>query len=451
MADQRYQNHPLPPPPPSHSQGNQYAEESYDYRYQQQTQQQYPEPQQQYQQQQQQQPTSPVSPSYQQVQPPAQAHASAKQPAGPPQRQPSKQRTFSFNSNKSQKSNGSNQKTDNNHETHAEKEAKRLHSKADPTMAISEAEPATIQAMTKNSLAPLRSIQHRDSYGNAIAEPDRSNPTRSRWERPLDTIRSFEAAIDGGYSRKSFIRQDSDHSANNWNRRNSYYGNNGARFPQDSYYGSRPMSMIRSDSSHVDFGRGQRGSFYEGSQANGDSYTHSANGGPSGYGPGSSRQRTPRMMSEPMPAFREQREQQQIYPLPHKDRSYETVTTAAGSGSSDQAGYQTDPTSSDNSSVHRTSPPKRQEPVNDYGIGFNQSSSFQPAGFNVANGARNAGPSSQSQQRGPPPPPHGQMAPPQVPPKNGNVLLRKQVSPATRPEPVEKRKSWFSRRFSKTS
>lgn len=39
------------------------------------------------------------------------------------------------------------------------------------------------------------------------ADPDRSNPTRSRWERPLDTIRSFEAAIDGGYNnRRSIIR-----------------------------------------------------------------------------------------------------------------------------------------------------------------------------------------------------------------------------------------------------
>jgi hypothetical protein len=211
------------------------------------------------------------------------------------------------------------------------------------------------------------------------------------------------------------------------------------------------MSMIRSDSSHMDFARPQRGSLYEGSQANGDSYTHSSNGQGPNYGPGSSRQRTPRMMSEPMPAFREQ--QQQIYPLPHKDRSYETVTTAAGSGSSDQAGYQTDPTSSDNSSVHRTSPPKRQEPVNDYGIGFNQPSSLQPAGFNMANGARNAGPNGQAQQqqRGPPPPPHGQMAPPQPPPKNGNVLLRKQSSAVSRPEAPEKRKSWFSRRFSKAA
>lgn len=35
-------------------------------------------------------------------------------------------------------------------------------------------------------------------------DPDRSNPTRNRWERPLDTIRSFEAAIDGSYARRSY-------------------------------------------------------------------------------------------------------------------------------------------------------------------------------------------------------------------------------------------------------
>lgn len=55
------------------------------------------------------------------------------------------------------------------------------------------------------------------------ADPDLSNPTRSRWERPLDTIRSFEAAIDGGYDRKSFIRGDAESVAYG-NRRSSYYG-----------------------------------------------------------------------------------------------------------------------------------------------------------------------------------------------------------------------------------
>jgi hypothetical protein len=63
----------------------------------------------------------------------------------------------------------------------------------------------------------LRSIQHKDREGKLIstfhetrellteyvmranslsADPDLSNPTRNRLERPLDTIRGFEAAIE---------------------------------------------------------------------------------------------------------------------------------------------------------------------------------------------------------------------------------------------------------------
>ena len=71
---------------------------------------------------------------------------------------------------------------------------------------------------------PLRDMEHRDLDGNVIGmtfcqhhiamaahdilavDPDRSNPTRPRLERPLDTIRSFEAAIDGSYSRRQSYR-----------------------------------------------------------------------------------------------------------------------------------------------------------------------------------------------------------------------------------------------------
>lgn len=93
-------------------------------------------------------------------------------------------------------------------------------------------------------LRPLSSIQHKGFDGLTIgvyfpaqlsriasltlprcaADPDRSNPTRSRWERPLETIRSFEAAIDGGYNRKSFHRSESESALNGWNRRTSHYG-----------------------------------------------------------------------------------------------------------------------------------------------------------------------------------------------------------------------------------
>lgn len=74
------------------------------------------------------------------------------------------------------------------------------------------------QALEKPTLqSNLRHMQFRDQHGNIIsmsthlfksrtnnwvADPDRSNPTRPRLERPLDTIRSFEAAIDGSYNRR---------------------------------------------------------------------------------------------------------------------------------------------------------------------------------------------------------------------------------------------------------
>lgn len=42
-----------------------------------------------------------------------------------------------------------------------------------------------------------RTVQATDVFGNPIQQPDISNPTRSRDERPLDTIRGFEYAISG--------------------------------------------------------------------------------------------------------------------------------------------------------------------------------------------------------------------------------------------------------------
>lgn len=107
-----------------------------------------------------------------------------------------------------------------------------MSSKANPNIALAEVEPGKeyvnqrpvhrltlligAQALTAPTMdSNLRGMQHRDMYGNIIsmelpagaragadrttADPDRSNPTRSRLERPLDTIRSFEAAVDGKY------------------------------------------------------------------------------------------------------------------------------------------------------------------------------------------------------------------------------------------------------------
>lgn len=138
------------------------------------------------------------------------------------------------------------------------------------------------------------------------------------------------------------------------------------------------------------------------------------------------------------------------YQLAHKDRSYETVTSAAASGGSDQAGYQTDPTSSDNSSIERRrSPNKRPEPVNDYGIGFSQSHGAPDANFSAGLGARDQHPLPAPPAGGPYP---GQ-GPPSIPRKEAPSVLRRQPTQqsqlsAAAPE-KEKRKSWFSRRFSK--
>jgi hypothetical protein len=71
-------------------------------------------------------------------------------------------------------------------------------------------------------MGSLRSGSYTDQYGNPIskssslvsivhlltvypADPDLSNPTRPRWERPLDTIRSFEAAIDAEYKARQTL------------------------------------------------------------------------------------------------------------------------------------------------------------------------------------------------------------------------------------------------------
>lgn len=207
-------------------------------------------------------------------------------------------------------------------------------------------------------------------------------------------------------------------------------GNQTPRFPQDNYYGnSRPVSFRPENTQ------------FELSNAGASKSGHlDAYGG--GYNPGPSRQRVPRVHTEPQ--FHGYGRNQNIYPLPHKDRSYETVISAAASGVSDPAGYQTDPTSSDNSSIERNSPAKRLEPINDYGIGFSQPQPYQSQGLSLGlNGT--------TTQALP-----AQQAPPTVPAaqrKEKTTLLRRQSTQQSiqqRPE-TEKRKSWLARRFSKNT
>jgi len=155
------------------------------------------------------------------------------------------------------------------------------------------------------------------------------------------------------------------------------------------------------------------------------------------------------MASEPppfAPGYRQQGNGE--YAIPANHRSYETVASASGSGSSaaEPAGYQTDPTSSDNSSVERVQvPPKPQPPTNDYGIGFGPSSTYQPPAFTVGYQPVGSDGRERGYQRG------GMSGmPPPVPQKSPNAIARKPTAEVQqRPAAPEKRKSWFARRFSK--
>jgi len=353
-----------------------------------------------------------------------------------PGNRPRAKSSFSFHSRKSSGSG-----TPDLHETHEEKERLRLKTKADPSVAMTEAEPSAVARSEKASLAPIRAIQHRDSQGNPITDPDRSNPTRSRWERPLDTIRAFEAAID-----------DSSDAASTYNRRSSYFGGTqvttdgqgqGPRYPQNSYpgYNGRTQSSYyRPESTYTD------------ARSNGmskpDSYYNAMENGANNNGYLPNRARYPRTASEP-----QFNSGGGVYPVPGGQQSYETVTTASGSGSSaDPAGYSTDP-SSDNSSVDRIHAlPK--EPVDNYGFnGFGNTPQYAPPGSgineNSPNGAQRQGNGYQNQ--GPPPVPQKQGTGPRAPIKLG--VSTGNASPdntdtSTRPT-AEKRKSWFGRRFSK--
>ncbi|KAI9745130.1 MAG: hypothetical protein M1818_001408 [Claussenomyces sp. TS43310] len=339
-----------------------------------------------------------------------------------PGHRPRSKSAFSFHSDKSHKSSGSQGKID-LHESHMEKESKRLRSKADPLLAMSEAEPSAIATMQAQQLSPIRAIQHRDANGNPIAEPDRSNPTRSRWERPLDTIRAFEAAIDGNYSRKSMVRNDSSSSVGGMNRRSSYFGGSSVgamspRTPHDHHYGGRPNSnAYRSDS------------YFE-------------NGPGNGYNP--NRARYPRNASESVL-------HNGMGVHPGNQPSYETGTNGSGS-SGEPIGYMTDP-SSENSSLDRTQGgPPIPEHVDNYGLSgfesgpppqlrsYGQNGHQDHQGMNGASfgqGGHPGLPRSQTQTQS------------RAPIKLGSSSGDTGPTVYEPPKP-EKRKSWFGRRFSKT-
>ncbi|KAL5347103.1 hypothetical protein ACLOAV_008246 [Pseudogymnoascus australis] len=376
--------------------------------------------------------TQPQQPAYAQQLPPLPLQPTQGQRPQAQQRpslRPRSKSGFSFRSHKSQDSYGSAPKVE-IQETPREKASRRLSTKADPTKAMSEAQPSDIANDHSSGLASLRAIQHRDTYGLPIADPDRSNPTRSRWERPLDTIRSFEAAIDGNYARKSGRSDGAIES-----RRSSYYGGStmngmGPRNHQGNGYGGRGQPY-RSDG----YGNGN------GSRP--DSYYYDNNTSNNGYFP--NRSRYPRNDSEPA-----LNTMAGVYPPNGNAQSYETVTTAAGSGSSaEPLGYSTDP-SSDNSSFDRVAPISKADYGNNspsngqYGYQNGQQQQYPVGG--TPQGYQSGYP---SQNNGPLPPVKDRV-PPRVPIKLGKSAPGESTPQYDTIKAVpDKRKSWFSKRFSK--
>ncbi|OAL25090.1 hypothetical protein AYO22_04967 [Fonsecaea multimorphosa] len=161
---------------------------------------------------------------------------------------------MSFSSQRSRRSNSSTGKID---LTETSRDKKRLNTKADPSRAITEATPVE-QAQEASTVDDLRTMLHKDSEGNVITDPDRSNPTRHRLERPLDTIRAFNAAAEGTTSRRASMNSRPG-SQVGWNgdmsRRTSYYSNNGyspqrprmspgGGYYRNSSYGFGPQSAV---------------------------------------------------------------------------------------------------------------------------------------------------------------------------------------------------------------
>ncbi|EAW09439.1 uncharacterized protein ACLA_036430 [Aspergillus clavatus NRRL 1] len=270
-------------------------------------------------------------------------------------------------------------------------------------------------------------MQHKDSYGNMIVDPDLSNPTRARFERPLDTIRSFEAAISGTYNSRptSWARTESP-GAGDSGKRGSYYGessrvnlhySNRGYSDQGGYYNGRP-AYSRPDS-YVDAHGGQ-------SQDNGYyPYNQGGNRRP---------RPNPRMYSEQAPYNNGLNGQaQNAY-----RQSYDNITAASGSGSGsnfDAWGNSTDP-SSVNSSYDQLSQQLQQ--------GYNsQGYNSQP---NLNSSVPTKTPVHSFGQAPAPDPnvggPVGGAA--AAAPTRGQLRKSTNVS-----DTGEKRKSWFKRRFSK--
>ncbi|KAL4960607.1 uncharacterized protein BDV14DRAFT_140765 [Aspergillus stella-maris] len=421
------------------------------------------------------------------------------QPASPTRRS----RGFS-SSGRSDKSEKTHRSSGSGHKIHLtetaeEKHRRSLQTKADPMLAMSEAQPNLV-ALEKSNLGSLRSMQHKDQYGNVISmflpvavvlkyqkltragEPDLSNPTRPRFERPLDTIRSFEAAIYGSYAaaRPTSYAQQGEYNLGNsydvspvadlsagddattpgdYSRRSSYYNphsHSHNRQYSDRGYPNRP-NYSRPNSYH-DNGNGH----YNGGGPSESYYPYNQGGG-----------RRPRQHHRGHSGHPSYAEQQNGYSQNgygqngyYKSSDNVTVASPSGSGSTpDQWANSTDP-SSINSSLDQFQQQQQlqqqqqeQAMAESYGFqGFGAGPSIDEETF--AGHAAGKAPygQAQTQDQAPAPPAHDPNA---GGPVGGTPLVagRRHLQRKSMHQPQQsvssdagdKRKSWFKRRFSKNN
>lgn len=328
-----------------------------------------------------------------------------------PVQSPNRSRGFSVKSEQSNTSSKSGHKSHQS-ESSQEKARRNLHTKADPLIAMNELQPNRV-ALEKSNLGSLREMEHKDQFGNVITDPDWSNPTRPRFERPLDTIKSFEAAIYGAYSsnRHSYAKTDDAASQmGDYSRRTSYYGPNGHSnrgYDQNGHIASRagpsrPDSVVdnyqgQAPENHYPYQNGRRQRHHP--RASNEQAGYNANG----------------------------------YSQPAYQRSYDNVAAMSGSGYIEPYGQATDP-SSLNSSMDQL----QQQAMQQHRLDERAQAEYGFQGFG-------AGPNLAA--KGQPSAPAGSSwgGSSQAPAVN---RLTKTANTATPPN-NDKRKSWFKRRFSK--
>ncbi|KAE9982533.1 hypothetical protein EG328_010815 [Venturia inaequalis] len=363
-------------------------------------------------------------------------------------------------------------------ESHDQKNHLSETTKANPNAAMTEMQPMQ-QQLAESTMVSLRGGQYTDMNGVLITDPDFSNPTRHRGERPLATIRSFEAAIDSEWKRsrgdrpESMMRNDSAPEGYDFSSRRS------SAYWVPSICSQVPLSSLRYflpynrttriagpilaaptiRNGHDQVGAGSRFSHVSGSQAGGyynqrgdrSSFYDNGNGYGNGYGNGNGYGQRPR------PNNRQQSESainrynngQGVYPSPYYGQSSATVNTGGSNGSaSDQWQQSTDP-SSESSSINR-------DGQHAYAVGAGPRRPIAEEGhytYNQGNGNNNE---YHQGFNGPPVPTKTAVPPRQVIPlgaSSGNTETYHAGGSVGgpvggRPE-QEKRKSWLRRTFSK--